>query len=315
MKLAYVWYNSQERDAVRSVISSDEPNWELLSINEKDVSNFTKVLKLLKSGYDAILVHLSLPFCLAIKMAEISHRDNIFTKIILFSNTNADRTAILGFFDGIIHPVNEIINLTQRIKAIVSEERKIITDEKELNSRILKIFNTSSSLKGDFVSVTGLRHKSDFDLDDYHLAINNSMIMNQQGDESEEEIDVFLSYSSKDTDVANELVQIFIDNGLSCYMASKSLSGGELWEEAIRRALFRSKELVVLLTPNSIKSSWVMIEAGAAWVLQKPIIPCIQYVKASELPEPISKHQAVSILTYEDKKNIAQQVKASLKNS
>ena len=54
--------------------------------------------------------------------------------------------------------------------------------------------------------------------------------------------------------------------GLTCYMAGKSLTGGELWQEDIRNALLNSRELILLLTPNSMKSPWVMIEAGAAWI-------------------------------------------------
>lgn len=42
---------------------------------------------------------------------------------------------------------------------------------------------------------------------------------------------------------------------------------------------------VRLLTPKSIESDWVMCEAGACWVLEKPIIPAVLYVDVKTLRE------------------------------
>lgn len=312
MKVAHLWYSQEEKELVRKLIEFEEPGWTLKSISEKDVANTVAIVKLLKTGYDAILVHLSFAYGLAIKMAEICHRTNNPTKVILFSTTRAKKKALTGFFDGIIRPDKDIGVLPQRIKEIVAKGREMITDD-ELNQRIVDIFNTSTSLKSHYRTVLGSnqRGKEVFTLDDYHFVINASMKKMAEADTGEE-IDVFISYSTLDSAIATELSEIFDNQGLSSFMASKSLSGGDEWQESIRQALIRSKVILILLTPHSITSQWVLIEYGASWVLGKPIFPCLNDVEVNELPEPISKHQYRYILTDSDKEKIGQELKARL---
>jgi len=175
MKLAHIWYNEDERDLIRTLIESQEPSWYFETIWEHEVSSLVEILEILNADYTAILVHLSFEFCLALKMAEICHRDNNPTKVILFSRTRADHTLLTGFFDGIIHPDDDISHLTSTIKVIIDEERTVIKEHEELDRRIIAIFNRSSSLKSHFRMVSGLRHKESFDLDDYRAAINASV--------------------------------------------------------------------------------------------------------------------------------------------
>jgi hypothetical protein len=312
MKVAHIWYSQAEKELVRRLIEFEEPGWTLKSISEKDVSNTIAIVKLLKTGYDAILVHLSFAYGLAIKMAEICHRTNNTTKVILFSTTRADTKALTGFFDGIIRPGKDDVVLPRRITEIVSKARDIITDD-ELNQRIVAIFNTSTSLKSHYRNVLGSnqRGKEEFTLDDYHFVIDASMKKMVESDTGEE-IDVFISYSTLDSAIATDLSDIFDKQGLSSFMARKSLSGGDEWQESIRQALIRSKVILILLTPHSITSQWVLIEVGASWVLGKPIFPCINEVDVNELPEPIRKHQCRYISTDSDKEKIGQELKARL---
>ncbi len=313
MKVAHIWYSQEEKELVRSLIELEEPSWMLKSIAEKDASNVVAIVKLLKAGYDAILVHLSFAYCLAIKMAEICHRTNNPTKIILFSTTRANTKALTGFFDGIIRPDKDIGELPQRIKGIVTKERDVIADDDDLNQRIISIFNTSTSLKSHYRTVLGSnqRGKELFTLDDYHFVIDASM-KKIAGPDFQEEIDVFISYSTLDSPIANELADVFDKLGLSFFMAGKSLSGGDKWEESIRQSLIRSRVVVIVLTPHSIKSRWVLIEVGATWGLGKPVYPCIDNLDVKELPEPVSKHQCRPVTTYSDKEKIGEEIKTRL---
>ena len=158
----------------------------------------------MNAGYDAILTHISIPFCLALKMAELSHRDNGRTKVVLLSGTRADRHAIAGFFDGLIHPSNEITSVSKRIEEIVNSTRSIISDDKKLKRRIVAIFNSSAALKADYNKRSGLRHKQRFTFQDYQLAIDTSMTYSQIAEDSKKGVDVFLSYATSDTAVAKE---------------------------------------------------------------------------------------------------------------
>ena len=312
MNLVHVWYDPSERDTVRSVINSERPGWKITNIPESEISNLVSVIKLLKAGYDAILVHLCLPFCLAIKMAEVCHRENIPTKIILFSSTTVDPEFLSGFFDGRIHPQYDIAQLTQRIEEIVAEDRSVMERDDELNKKIVSIFNGSSSLRSLYYTISRLRHKDVLTLEDYQLAVSASMKGMGPASRLEGEIDLFISYSTKDTDIASELAGMLQKHGLSYFMDSRSLSSGDEWTESIRHSLIQSKEVLMLLTPNSIKSQWVMIEAGAAWVQGKRIVPCIQFVDKKDLPGPIGRYQVKKIATYKDKEELIQEIKTRL---
>ncbi len=84
MKIAHVWYRREERDLIKGLIDVERPDWELTGISETRVGSFPSLLKLLGSGNDALLVHLSLPYCLALKAAELAHQNSLSTRILLF---------------------------------------------------------------------------------------------------------------------------------------------------------------------------------------------------------------------------------------
>jgi len=134
MRIAYIWYNPNECSTVEQQFREQQPTWQLICIPEERACSLNAVLTLLRSRYDAVLVHLSFRYCLALKMAELIHRENIPTKVILFSRTLSDRAAISGFFDGHIHPDRDIFGLTSRIEAIVGTSQVLITDEQEIDN-------------------------------------------------------------------------------------------------------------------------------------------------------------------------------------
>lgn len=76
-----------------------------------------------------------------------------------------------------------------------------------------------------------------------------------------------------------------------------SIQAGALWSEEIRQALICSKSALVLLTPASVDSRWVMAEVGALWALGKPFVPATIYATPSDLPEFINRHQCIEVLT------------------
>lgn len=127
--------------------------------------------------------------------------------------------------------------------------------------------------------------------------------------------DVFISYSSEDQKVANEIMKMLTTEGLRCFLASKSIGTGTLWKNEIRNALHESRVVVILLTPNSISSAWVLVEAGAFWALSKPIVPAMQFVNINDLPQIISDHQARDIVSTEDRADFVKEVKRLCRGS
>lgn len=113
------------------------------------------------------------------------------------------------------------------------------------------------------------------------------------------DVDIFVSYSHRDSGIATELVSRLKKAGLKCFLAEKDIAAGEEWEPKIRDALYAAKRVLLLITPRSKNSLWVAAEAGAAWALKKHLIAALMFVEAHELIEPIRKHQARLVETAE----------------
>lgn len=119
---------------------------------------------------------------------------------------------------------------------------------------------------------------------------------------------IFLSYASGDAHLANELKNTFEEKGVQCFMAEKDITVATQWEMAIREALRASKYILLLLTPRSIDRPWVLLETGAAWALEKDIIPVLVHVEPEKLIEPIRRYQAWIIETTEQRMNLAEKL-------
>jgi hypothetical protein len=91
------------------------------------------------------------------------------------------------------------------------------------------------------------------------------------------EFDVFISYATGDTSLANELREDLERNGLKCFMVEKDIQVATEWQDSIRAALVGSKRMSVLLTPSSINRPWVLMETDAAWALGEPLIPALSH--------------------------------------
>jgi len=92
-----------------------------------------------------------------------------------------------------------------------------------------------------------------------------------------------------------------------------SIDPGRVWSEEIRLALQSSEAALIILTPNSLKSAWVMAEAGALWVLDIPFVPALMFVERRLLPELISRRQDRDITTSASRVTCAEAVVALLR--
>lgn len=123
--------------------------------------------------------------------------------------------------------------------------------------------------------------------------------------------DIFLSYSNKDKTIADDLYSRLKKAGLKCFMAEKDISVTNQWEPEIRNALRSSQNVLILITPRSNDSKWIMIEVGAAWALEKNLIPALMIVQPNELIEPISRFQARLIETPNQIENLVNELAQS----
>jgi hypothetical protein len=309
MRIACIWHDPFERDSVKDTLRTERPDWTVVDICESDLTPSVKCLTLLDEGFDAILLHLSFSHCLAIKMAEIAHRDNKIVRIIAFSRTRADEAAIEYVFDGRIDPDRDLRQYGKIIESSIRRKRITPFDREKFDEMIVKIINTDWVLMNQFHTLFKIKHQKTYSIDDYARLIKASFEKTKTGGKDDSNYGkVFISYSKKDEELAHEIYHMLVDKGVSCYQASMDLKAGSVWEDELREELVAASELLIIVTPNSIASKWIMIEAGAAWVLQKKITPCLLNCNASKLPTPIAKHHSVSIVTSAEREGLVNQI-------
>jgi hypothetical protein len=245
-------------------------------------------------------LHLSLPECAALKLAELYHRDRLTTRIILTSRTDADERALDALFPGRVHPDDELHDVAKKVKVFVRTRPKYLT-KRQLENAIVSVFNTDGVLSTQFRQRFNELYHGAFTFDDYRRFPNACLVEGPMASESSARGAIFISYAAKDEPLADELRESFVKRGKKVFLASRDLSGGSIWEPTIREAIVASSEMLVIVTPNSKERSWVMIEAGAGWILAKRVTPCLAYVEPNQLPEALSKFQARSIVTKRDR--------------
>jgi CheY-like chemotaxis protein len=123
------------------------------------------------------------------------------------------------------------------------------------------------------------------------------------------EYDVFISYASKDRHIALELHDNLCKDNIDVFMSEKTIAAGDAWTERVRTALIASRLIVIVLTPNSLESQWVMAEAGAGWALRKQVVPVTMLVDASNVPVVISQFQMRRFETETEKKEFIKELK------
>lgn len=112
--------------------------------------------------------------------------------------------------------------------------------------------------------------------------------------------DVFLSFATVNFSHAESIRQKVQCKGKKVFFSAKDLIGGQDFADKIRDALRASTELWLLVSPESLKSEWVMTEWGAAWVLDKPIVPVLYRCGPEMLPERLKRLHVVDLHEIDD---------------
>ena len=88
---------------------------------------------------------------------------------------------------------------------------------------------------------------------------------------------VFLSYAAADSADTLKVRSLLAQQPNLRIFTRDTLSAGEDWVSKLKNELSSCDIFMVLLSPNSVGSSWVLQELGAAWALEKPIIPVVTH--------------------------------------
>jgi hypothetical protein len=105
---------------------------------------------------------------------------------------------------------------------------------------------------------------------------------------------IFLSYAVADRVYAHKLRGLLSQRPNLHIFTTETLSAGEDWESKLKDEISQCDIFVVVLSPNSVNSKWVLHELGAAWAINKPIIPVVTHPEVfSRIPVTLSKVQLV----------------------
>ena len=96
---------------------------------------------------------------------------------------------------------------------------------------------------------------------------------NRPGEVGDGKIDVFLSYSSKNKNVADAVVAEFEQHGIRCWYAPRDIVPGQEWVSAIHDAITACSLFVLIYTDSSNESKQVANEVALAFNSGKTLIP------------------------------------------
>lgn len=99
---------------------------------------------------------------------------------------------------------------------------------------------------------------------------------------------IFISHSSKDKWAARRISEDLILLGAQTYLDEKDIETGQSIDLSIRKNLKDCDDFLIILSPASLKSEWVLLELGGALALEKKIIPILLYVGVNEVPHAIN---------------------------
>jgi hypothetical protein len=99
---------------------------------------------------------------------------------------------------------------------------------------------------------------------------------------------IFISHSSKDKWAARRISDDIEKLGATTFLDEKDIRTGQSLDESIKSNLKNSDDFLILISPSSLKSEWVLIELGGAIALEKKIVPILLYVGANEVPQIIN---------------------------
>ncbi|MFL6211947.1 MAG: TIR domain-containing protein [Pyrinomonadaceae bacterium] len=106
-------------------------------------------------------------------------------------------------------------------------------------------------------------------------------------------VDVFLSYATADKDEARIIFELLEREKITVFLAERSIEAGQVWEGAIKEALKSCHHFWLLVTPESLRSEWVITEWASAWALDKTIVPILFRCQPKDLPARLRAYQCI----------------------
>jgi hypothetical protein len=105
-------------------------------------------------------------------------------------------------------------------------------------------------------------------------------------------LDIFISHSSRDADIARALIELIRTalnieaNKIRCTSVSGyKLTVGVSTDDQLKKEIFDSKVFIGIISQNSLNSAYVSFELGARWGNELPLVPLITNKLGAKLLE------------------------------
>jgi TIR domain-containing protein len=102
---------------------------------------------------------------------------------------------------------------------------------------------------------------------------------------------IFISYSRKDRDFMERLQDSLTKSSFSTWVDVRNILGGRAWKSEINIALEDCKAMILIISPEAMKSEYVKIEWEFFINNKKALIPVLW--KSTEIPHPICDIQYI----------------------
>jgi len=112
---------------------------------------------------------------------------------------------------------------------------------------------------------------------------------------------IFLAYSRKDSDFADQLNEALLRRGKRTWIDRQNIRGGEEWHKEIQSAVRAADVLLVLMSPEFLSAEWLKRYLELAEQHHIPIIPILyRPVPPDAVPQPLAKLQWID---FQDRNN------------
>jgi TIR domain len=116
---------------------------------------------------------------------------------------------------------------------------------------------------------------------------------------SQRSYQVFVSHATADKWLATIICHKLEEAGATTFRDDRDINGGDDIPDRLRHEIMRSREMLVLVTPESINRPWVLLEVGGAWLRGMRITPILCHVAVDRIPEIIRSKKAVNLNDFE----------------
>lgn len=96
------------------------------------------------------------------------------------------------------------------------------------------------------------------------------------------------------------MARLIEDLGVETFLDEKDIAGGDKIPDSIRKSIQACDELLVLMSQYSVDRPWVLVEIGAAWGLEKRVVPIIDKIAPGEMPDILVQQKAIDLNDFDE---------------